>query len=799
MMEPALAPFLTLLERVALAAPRIPYVSNLTGTWITAEQATSPAYYTQHLRRSVQFEAGVQVLGEDPGALLLEVGPGNALASLARLGLGKEGARRAIPSLPHPRERRADPEALLEAAGRLWLAGAAIDWKGLHSGEEPRRLPLPTYPFERKRHFVDALPAAASPGTPARSSDVGDWFYAPTWARDDSPIPEIRHGGTLLVLARPGPLADAITRRGREAGAATVLVEPGERFDRLEANHFRVRPGSRDDLAAAVREAGAASPVVGALHLWSAGDDRASASAVELSYHALVALAEALAPAGPHTPVRIVAATVGAEAVLDERIRDFSGALARGPVLVLPTEVPGLRMRAVDLESVDGPDRLDVAARVLVEEAYRDDGEPVVARRAGRRWVRRLERLPLPPAQAGDLHLVQGGVYLITGGLGGIGLTLARWLATRVSARLLLTARTPLPPREEWDAWLAAHALPDRTRESILGIRAIEESGGEVLIEAADVADEAAMRRAVDAARARWGQLDGVVHAAGVSGNERVAFLKQPGDVQAVLAPKVDGLAVLLRVLGDVPLDFVALLGSISSVIGGPGLCDYASANAVLDAFVDSIDLPAAWRRVVTLDYSAWREVGMAARLIVPEARRGAWEAYLRAGIPSDSGADAFARALASGRSRVVVAPFDLVRASESARDQASGRASPVQDASPEEPSAPPGEPQERPAVSTAYEAPATDVELRLAAVWTELLGVERIGVHDDFFELGGHSLLATRVLARIDQLLGARLTLRDVFDSPTIRRLSEKVGAERREAGRGDDVPKGDREELEF
>jgi phthiocerol/phenolphthiocerol synthesis type-I polyketide synthase E len=798
MMEPALAPFLALLEKVPLSPPRIPYVSNLTGTWITATQASSPAYYAQHLRHAVQFEAGVQLLGADPGAILLEVGPGNALASLARVGLGKDGARRAIPSLPHPRERRADEEAMLEAAGRLWIAGVAVDWKGLHAGEEPHRVPLPTYAFERKRHFVEALPLSADSGAPRHVANVADWFYAPTWARDDSPVPEPRLAGTWLVLAQPGLLGEAVANRARRAGATLVLVEPGDHFERLGAARFRVRPGYQDDLAAAIRQAGMASPVAGALFVWSAGDD--PGSAVELSFHSLVALAEAIAPAAPSAPVRIIAATFGAESVFDEPVRRFDGALARGPVLVLPAEVPGLRMRAVDLEPADDPGRIDDAARQLLEEASLVTWEPVVARRAGRRWVRRLERLRIPPAGPADLPVQQGGVYLITGGLGGIGLTLARWLAARASARLLLTGRTPLPPRDRWDAWLAEHGTGrDRASEAIRGVRAIEEVGGEVLIETADATDEAAMRRAVNAARDRWSRIDGVIHAAGISGNARVAFLKGRGDVQAVLAPRVDGLAVLLRLLGDVPLDFAVLVGCLNSSIGGPGVCDLASASAFLDAFVDSIDRPAAWRRVMTLDYSAWRDVGMSARLVTPGARREAWEEHVRTGIPPESGADAFARALASGRRRLIIAPFDLVRASESIREQAGEGADPGLAESSVEPTAPSRDSKERPAVSAPFEAPTTETQRRLTAIWTELLGIERIGLHDDFFELGGHSLLATRVIARIDQVLGARLSLRDVFEAATIHRLAEKVDAARREAGKVMDVVGGDREELEF
>jgi hypothetical protein len=125
----------------------------------------------------------------------------------------------------------------------------------------------------------------------------------------------------------------------------------------------------------------------------------------------------------------------------------------------------------------------------------------------------------------------------------------------------------------------------------------------------------------------------------------------------------MDGLAVLVDLLGHVPLDFVALMSSINSVIGAAGNCDYTAANAVLDAFVDSADRPAPWQRVVAVNWGPWREVGMAANRAVPDALRAEHEAQLRAAISPGAGVQTFARILASGRNRVVVTTFDLDQA----------------------------------------------------------------------------------------------------------------------------------------
>ena len=252
---------------------------------------------------------------------------------------------------------------------------------------------------------------------------------------------------------------------------------------------------------------------------------------------------------------------------------------------------------------------------------------------------------------------------------------------------------------------------------------------------------------------------------------------------------------MLRRLLGERQLELVVLTSSINAVVGAAGACDYAAANAVLDAFVDSEALPAAWAQVVAIDWRAWRDVGMAATLKVPEAMRAHWQVHLAGAIAPAAGIDALGRVLACGRRRVVVDTYDLVRSSELIRRPpaaAPPAATPGASAAPSD-HTPPVRPASAP---RSGDGAASPVQQRLLEIWSELLGVTDIGIDDDFFELGGHSLMATRVLSRIGEAFGAQLALRDVFDAPTVRALSARV-----ETAAGNTAPDGaqDREELEF
>jgi acyl transferase domain-containing protein/thioesterase domain-containing protein/SAM-dependent methyltransferase/acyl carrier protein len=163
MMEPALTPFAEAVSKVNLSPPSLRYISSVTGAWITDAEATSPSYWARHLRQTVRFADGLSQLLKMPGAALLEVGPGHTLATLARKHPARTSAHAVLSSLPAQGESRPDTEAVLRALGGLWIAGAPVDWPALHARAPRRRVPLPTYPFERQRYWIDEpkRPAAA--------------------------------------------------------------------------------------------------------------------------------------------------------------------------------------------------------------------------------------------------------------------------------------------------------------------------------------------------------------------------------------------------------------------------------------------------------------------------------------------------------------------------------------------------------------------------------------------------------------------------------------------------------------
>jgi NAD(P)-dependent dehydrogenase (short-subunit alcohol dehydrogenase family)/acyl carrier protein len=360
------------------------------------------------------------------------------------------------------------------------------------------------------------------------------------------------------------------------------------------------------------------------------------------------------------------------------------------------------------------------------------------------------------------------GVYLLTGGLGGIGMGMAEYLAQTLQAKLILTGRSGLPPRESWSDLLVKEGEESAVGQKILQVQALEAAGAEVLVIAADVADEQQMQAAVQQALARFGTIHGVLHMAGVPGMGLIQ-LKTAETAGSVLAPKVKGTLVLERVLSEIPLDFLVLFSSETSFTGGGlGQIDYCAANAFMDVYAQS--QMGQSRRTISINWGEWQwnawEEGMEG--FGPEIEDYFRKTRAHYGVTFAEGQEALVRVLAQPLPQVVVSTRDFRKimawSNKVTIEQILSIAKEGQDARPKHP---------RPSLGTPYEAPRNELEETIAVVWGDVLGIDEIGIHDDFFDLGGHSLIATQVMTRLRQQYQAHLPLSLVLTAPTVAELA--------------------------
>ena len=616
MLDSVLDEFESAVRGVTLLPPRRRYISNLTGDWIDDAQATSPRYWVDHLRHTVRFADGLRTALTERPTVVVEVGPGQALASYARRSGLAVGA---ISTLRHPDDEIADTLHTLTALGQLWVHGIDIDLTPV-TGTGRRRLRLPTYPFQRERCWIEPGAArtavespAVEPGTalPAltRIDDVERMGWLPTWR----PAPARQPSGTIThwtVVGGAGaaPIADELRRRGRAVAHVARFVD---------------RDDSDGDAPAesGVVVVGGGGPFETASQRWL---DDAPAAARWLA-------------TGPGRG-RLIAVTQGALGV-DRAATTPADALALGVVLVAPREYGDVVTALIDLDPdveteagiADTVDEIEAAAGVIV-----------------RRGDTRLVPDTTPVGEfphADDVGFRHHGTYLITGGLGGVGEVLATHLATTYSANLVIVSTEAVPVGIDRDTFLRHHAYDHPTCRRIRRVASLEELGVKVLVVQADLGDAAQLRSALDEAERTVGRLDGAIHAAGRL-RDRLIDMATPDDLRFVVEPKAGAALVLADELERRGADLLVLVSSTSTVLAPDGQTAYVAANSVLD----SLSGQRGSLRVVTLAFGIWSGIGMAA----DAARRA--HLGLPDGVPfehpvlGEVGVDHHGRTVVSGR-----------------------------------------------------------------------------------------------------------------------------------------------------
>jgi acyl transferase domain-containing protein/acyl carrier protein len=608
---------------------------------------------------------------------------------------------------------------------------------------------------------------------------IDDWLYEVRWTSRPSASPPAPPPGTgaWLVLADAGGVGDALVAHLRSRGRRGIRATAAAGFQRRGADDYTVRPGDPDDmreLVAAVADP--ASPVTGVVHLWSldaADRDDLDVAALEAAQvggcRSVLHLVQALSTGKPRTLPRLWLVTrhgqpAGAAARL---------AVAQAPLWglgrTLAVEHAELWGGLVDLDRGSAPAD---AATQLAGEILGADGEDQIAFRGGERLVARLARVPRPARPAHPLRWHVDATYLVTGGLGGLGLEVARWMVREGARRIVLLGRAGLPPRASWSE-IPAGA---RAAAQVEAVRDLERLGAHVHVAAVDVADERSLGAWLDTFR-REGRpaIRGVVHAAGTLLHGPLAQTTA-ADLAAVLRPKVAGAWLLHRLLGDEPLDFFVMFSSASAVLSSPLVGGYAAANTFLDALAHHRAVEG--RPALSVDWGVWSGAGMAQQADGEEL--AAIAARGMGSLTVEQGLEALGALLPSPAVQVGVIPVDWRLWRERyAMFAASPFLAEVVDGT-----ATTGRPG-RDAVLTRAALLALAAAARPQAVQDGLrahagavlrLEPASIDAGESLTALGIDSLMAVELKNRVDRDLGLSIPLVHYLDGSSIGRLAELV-----------------------
>jgi amino acid adenylation domain-containing protein len=766
MMEPLLEKFAALLATITLNKPQIPYISNVTGDWLTPQEAVNPTYWTGHLRETVKFANGMTKLLKKTGTIFLEIGVGRDISALALRHLQEDehANQRVLNLVKAPHQDVPDLYFLLNRIGRLWLYGQPIDWDEFHGEQtkQRKRISLPTYPFEGQYHWFESISnrkqinLSDSQEKSRQTPDFDDWFYIPTWTsnlllpRDDNENPGPY---TYLVFIDGCGLGALFPKPLQKEGHKIITVEPGIGFVKKNLHTYVINPGQPENYFQLFRELSARSLTPSRiLHLWGitgTGPSKGFEQIQDLGFYSLLYIAKAIGREKLKGNIQINVVTDQLQEVTGEEVLCPAKAAVIGAVRVIPQEYPGIRCRCIDvLLPLSGSMKMETLAQQLQEEILSETIEPMVAYRRTLRWVQTFNPLKLDKTRENHLKLRENGVYLITGGLGNIGLMLADYLARKVKAKLILTGRSPLPPRQEWEQWLKEHDETNTTSQKIKRLQLIERHGAEIRVNSVDTADKQKMKTVITRAENELGPINGVIHAAGIMTGKSFSSIQQLeiAHCQEQFRPKVNGLLILEELFREREPDFFWLISSISTVLGGLGITAYAAANSFMDALAQHLN----------------------------RTQPGKWISVNWDGMDIEKTQLSFERILSLGKvTRVVASNGGNLQQrikhwvkQETLKEQDEIIKKELKKRSP------------RPVLMNPYVPPQGNVQQTLADIWQNLLGFEQIGIHDDFIELGGDSLKAIKMINHVHKKLDVPVSLTQFFKKPTIENLHQCITA---------------------
>jgi len=779
MMTPILEEFETAVSNIRLNKPNIPYISNLTGQWLTHEQAADHNYWGKHLLRTVRFNDGLTELLKIDDTIFVEVGPGRTLSTFVEQHQDKKPGQPVINLVRHPKEAGPDNRYLLQQIGRLWLYGQTITWPGFYQGEKRTRASLPTYPFERQRYWSGGSLTAAGVEsflkdvTLQKKPDTADWFYIPSWKRSVLITGEgLTPGTDYLVFIDEGDLGQELVKEIRQKGGDVIIVKAGSGYAAGDRREYSVNAEEEKDYDAlwqALLESGKIPGTI--IHLWGvtgARDRRRGQEdltptsinkALTLGFYSLVSIGKSMGKMNCTGDTRII--------VISDHLHDLTGdedicpgkSTVLGPIKVIPQEYSNISCQSIDIVLPEpGSKKRQRLIRQLLTELTGSPGkntDTVIAYRGDHRWVQTFESFkppqPLLPGESPGVFsmLKPGGVYLVIGGLGRIGLLLIEYMASTFKAKLVLTGRSPFPARKDWEKWLDSHDDEDPISGKILKLRELEKTGAEILVFCADAANYQQMQEVITRARERFGRLNGVIHCAGRTGPLKTVNETDKSHCDMQFQAKVQGLPVLQRIFqeeGDQAPGFCMLTSSLSSILGGLGSAAYSAGNIFMDAFALARhgESHTHW---ITVNWDAWQFSETGRLSMTPREGIEVFQ-YL---LSLKEGKQV---AISTGDLQTRIARWIRLETLKTEVDSPGKSALPF---------------TARPNLLSTYEAPRNPLEQKLVEIWQDFFRIEKIGIHDNFFQLGGDSLKGMGLLNRYKELLGGIVYIQVVFEAPTI------------------------------
>ena len=614
-------------------------------------------------------------------------------------------------------------------------------------------------------------------------------FMSPSWNRSEliwnaENLPSINNNAVWLIFLDELGLGNRIKNYLEALNETVVTVKFDNSFAKENDNHFTLNPHNSENYDSLFQKLNLENAsTVNIIHLGSFSNFDASFldypddNIQYLSFYSLLFIAQAISRLNISQQVNVEVVSNHVHQVNGDEILSPKKLLILGPCGVIPKEIPNVRCFNVDLLSENiNSSTGDKLLPNLIGEFDESNSDRLIAYRGNFRWIKKYDRVDVAKGVKGNVSSLlvkknrvrQRGVYLITGGTGGIGLTIAKYLAKEFQAKLVLTQKSEIPEKSKWKKILAKDQVDDILKEKLELLIELEELGGEVIVFKADASNPKEMKNVMAGTKNIFGEINGVIHSAGIV-NAGIIQAKEKISIQNVFAPKIDGTLILHDLIKDMNLDFFALCSSVTSIITPYAEIDYSAANAFLDSFAQYSNSSDKFF-TVSINWSGWSEIGQLVKLKVLKGTEKWKEEALKNAILPEQGSEAFKLIMNSNFSQVAVSPeslenddvkIDLQKlfniAEQSIRETVEEKDVYIKET-----------------VNDKNKFNSTEDELLL--IWKDLLGVDGITKTDNFFELGGYSLLAIQLISALRDSFHIDLGLEEIFNTSNLSEMADKI-----------------------
>lgn len=758
MMDEVLPAFEKEIRKIEIHPPQRTFISNVTGKIATFAEIKDPNYWVRHLRETVRFSEGVKPLLANPDSVFIELGPGNVLGTFVRSNPQISKSHKVIYPVRHEHKDAHDLAYLLQSLGKLWVAGVAPNWERFYQDEKRSKLPLPTYAFDSIPYPVRRSSDVSNLGEHlSKAETFSDYLYTPSWEIANpvsSFIPQ--KNICTLMFSDEHALSGGLKKKFSELGERIIEVKAGATFKQEDSYSFEINLDSEEDYLSLFQAIGQHSSYR-MLFTWGLDKETSgytnqieTQQKVQKYFYSLLNISKAITEQGI-SPVELISISNNTNYVLNKDLIAPEKSTLLGALKVIPKEYSHISCRNIDI--VWQEEVQEEIIEEIFQELGSDEKLDSVAYRYHTRFKESFQKLELRTKKAEKLPLKKEGVYLITGGIGGIGLSLAQKISQQFEGiKLVLFSRRVLPEKRLWNEYLSRPKNGNAsTYEAVSALRKLEEQGAKVFYHSVDIANEKELTHAVKAAELAFGKIEGIIHTAGIADYAGIIHNRTQEENEKVFAAKIYGTLLLNKVFKENKLDFFVLCSSISSVIASEGQVGYAAANKFLDAFA-RYNSTVNQVNTLSIAWNAWREVGFATKISNTDELDEISKAN---SISPDEGYQILLEVLKHQVPEMIISTFDLAELKQ--------RASQYEDKKAEE-------------ELVEVFGDSSVLQDKMWEIWRNLLGVTDIELEDDFFDIGGNSLKALTLIGRIRKVFHVDISIKEFFNHSSIKNLSEYI-----------------------